>query len=330
MAQTIRAHFARIVERLPKKIRLKRPYHYHSDTSTPVTLERRRIFVLPTRQGLLFFVMLFIMLLGATNYNNNMAFALTFLLGSMALISILHTYLNLAGLTLRAGAVAPCFAGERAQFTLHLINETTRPRLNILAECADSTATRSAASQQSTELTLNIATRQRGRHPLGRVTLSSTFPLGLFRAWSYVDFTTAVVVYPRPSNHRKQPPQASGEGSGELLNEPGSDDFYGFRDYQPGDSPRHINWKAWAREQPLMSKQFSRTEMPRLLWLEWGQLEGVETEERLQQLCHWVLNAENRQLSYGLRLPTIELPIASGEAHYHRCLRQLALYNKTP
>ena len=92
----------------------------------PVQLDRSRIFILPTATGLLFAVVLLVMLLGAINYANNMGYMFTFLLGSMALVSILHSYRNLAQLQFAAGRAEPVFAGERAAFDIHVGNPAPR------------------------------------------------------------------------------------------------------------------------------------------------------------------------------------------------------------
>ena len=52
----------------------------------------------------------------------------------------------------------------------------------------------------------------------------------------------------------------------------------------------------------------------------------MDTEQRLSQLCHCVLEADHNQQSYGLRLPGTEIPIASGSTHRHHCLEALARF----
>ena len=88
-------------------------------TATPgaaFRLNRKRIYILPTRQGLAFATAIVVMLAGAMNYNNSLAYVLTFLLVSLALVSLLHTYRNLAGLRISARPAPPVFAGASARF----------------------------------------------------------------------------------------------------------------------------------------------------------------------------------------------------------------------
>jgi len=62
---------------------------------SPVRLDLRRIFILPTRSGIIFGLILMAMLIGSINYNNSLGFLLTFTLVGLGLVSILHTFRNL-------------------------------------------------------------------------------------------------------------------------------------------------------------------------------------------------------------------------------------------
>jgi uncharacterized protein (DUF58 family) len=292
----------------------------------PVQLERSRIFILPTRAGLLFGGMLLIMLLGAVNYDNSMAYLFTFLLGSMAMVSILHTYRNLAGLRFDTGKAAPVFAGERAGFEVLISNPGPQPRFGIELVPGNAAPVRTdVAAGQTTRVLLHRPTRRRGPLALGRFRVSSTVPLGLFRGWSHLELQMECLVYPRPGPRRALPEAASYRPNQSGDKGRGVDDFSGFRLYRPGDSPRHLFWKAIAREQAPLVKQFGGDRAEEQ-WLDWQALPELQTEPRLSQLCRWVLDADRDGLNFGLRLPGVEIPIGSGIAHRHRCLQALARF----
>lgn len=313
-------------DKLPLWLRPRGIRHHPASTDQPATLLGKRIFVLPTKQGLIFIALLLVMLLGATNYSNNMAFALTFMLGSMLFVSVLHTYRNLAGLQVRLAQLEECFAGGEAGFVMELINADARPRFDIeLRSTATTTAMVNVAAHDHAHARLALPAPRRGPLPLGRITLETRYPFALFRAWSYLDVEGAVLVYPRPSIAMAVPHTTTAAGDGLATVEPGSDDFHGLRGYQAGDSLRHIDWKAYARERGLMTKQFQRHQSPEL-WFEWDATGAASSEERLSRLCRWVLDAESRQQRYGLRLPGIAFTPAVGPAQQQRCLRQLALF----
>ncbi len=293
-------------------------------------LHRRKIFILPTYYGLVFGATLFIMLLGALNYNNNLAFMLTFLLGGVALIATYHTYRNINRLLLRAGRCNPTFAGQPAHFRLIVDNLNGNPRYAVELIANDGSGTRADIPANSlTALELAVPTTRRGRHALGLVTIQTSYPIGVYRAWSYVDPQASCIVYPRPEGLDRAPPPSQSVGAEQGNQHHGTDDFIGFRDYASGDSPRHIHWKAVARGQPIMTKQFSRPESQEL-WLDWDMLQGTDTESRLSQLCKWVLDAEDAGCRYGLRLPKQVIEQGNGEDHKHRCLEALALFEDVP
>ena len=292
------------------------------------TLKRGGIYILPTRQGLIFFAILAVMLLAAINYNNSMTYALTFLLGSVAILSMFHTYLNLVGITLIPTTNSACFAGEEGGFSLIVGDSGIRDRHQIRLSTDDDEdegVVKDVSRGNSMRFTLTRPCPRRGLQALGRVTLSSQYPLNLFRAWSYIEPRSHVVVYPKPSERTHALPYGQASGDRQATNERGSDDFHGLNNYQYGDSPRHIHWKSWAQGRELVTKQFHRNRSTEL-WLEWDRLEAGDTEERLGQLCRWVLDADSRGLAYGLRIPGTHIQPDRGEAHRHRCLSALARF----
>ena len=296
----------------------------------PVTLARSRIFILPTPTGLLFAVALLVMLFGSVNYSNNMGYLFTFLLGSMALVSIFHTYRNLAGLEFNAGKAAPVFAGEQAAFEIRLGNPSPQAHYAIrLTVPGESPVSVDLDPESTAGVTLQRHATHRGNLPLGRWKVSSTVPLGLFRAWANLELQTECLVYPRPGPRRPVPQTAVYKPNQTGDKGRGVDDFACLRPYRPGDSPRHLFWKAIAREQPLLVKQFGGDRADEL-WLAWQDLDDLEPEARLSQLCRWVLDAECNQLRYGLQLPGLHVDMDSGSVHQHRCLQALARYQVSP
>jgi uncharacterized protein (DUF58 family) len=292
----------------------------------PVVLDRSRIYILPTGTGLVFAGMLALMLFGSINYNNSMGHLFTFLVGGMALVSILHTYRNLAGLGFAAGRTRPAFAGQRAGYELLIENPLALRRSGIQLELTgEKPVVTDLEGQQTRSILLWRNTTRRGSLPLGRCTVSTRYPLGLFRAWAFVELPLSCSVYPRPGPVRVPPqtpaykPQQSGDKGR------GVDDFIGFRPWRPGDSPRHVFWKAVARDQALLVKQFGGDRADEV-WLDWVTLPDLGTEARLSQLCRWVIDAHRDHQPFGLRLPGCEIAIGSGTLHRQRCLEALARF----
>lgn len=305
---------------------LKRIFDQIEVEPGPVILDRQRVFILPTRHGFLFAVLLLVMLIGSINYNLSLGFILTFLLGGMAVVSILHTYRNLAQLSVRMGKPQPVFAGQQATFTVCLENPTAAEHLAVGAmRAGQAPAFADIAPGQLVCLPLPVPAERRGFLKPGRFTLFTQFPLGLFRAWSPMALDAACLVYPRPETGAAPPP-APNAGRGENGGHgEGQEDFSGLRTYHIGDSPRHVDWKAAARERGMLTKQFTGYAPPEL-WLDWDALPGLDTEARLSRLCGWVLQAEAEGDHYGLRLPGRTLNPSTGEEHRRKCLEALALF----
>lgn len=306
---------------------LKRIFQGEGPQTQPFELNRKRIFILPTRHGLLFSVVLFIMLLGAVNYNNSLAYMLTFLLVSVAIVSMLHTYRNMAGLVFRAGHSEPVFAGQQALFEIHIDHEDDSIRYSINLEArGQSPVIIDILANQTTDAVIGLPATKRGYLNPGRITVHTRYPLGIFRAWSYVDLTMRCLVYPQPAPRGLLPFKSPRCLSNEGDQGRGADDFIGFRTYHPGDSLRHVHWKAVAREQGMLTKQFGGDRVEEL-WLDWETLYQVDHESRLRQLCRWVLDADEKLLHYGLRIPGKIIPPDHSAEHRRICLESLALFD---
>ena len=212
----------------------------------PVVLSRQRIFILPTRYGLIFGFLLFVMLVGSTNYSNSLGFMLTFLLASLGMISILHAYHNMAHLTIRAGKAIPVFCGEQARYILHVDNEHHQPRYAMAFQLAgQAPIVLDVPADGVTQVELRLPTTKRGWLPISTLTIATRYPLGLVYAWSHLNLTMACLVYPSPAvSNRELSSSFIESGGGKSSHNTGIDDFLGFRNYHPGDSPRHVDWKA--------------------------------------------------------------------------------------
>jgi uncharacterized protein (DUF58 family) len=290
----------------------------------PIILNQRRIFILPTKRGFGFALLILLLMLIAFVYSNNLAYMLAFLLSSIFFITILHTYKSLAGLTIQEGQTIAVFAGEAAGFGVHIDNPTSveRQHLQLKMESAEHF---NLKAHCKTHLTLYDLTQKRGWHPAGTVTVFSTYPLGLFRAWSPIRFNAKALVYPKPASQQIPFPETGSAKNQQGQFKKGGDEFFGLQSYQAGDPIKHLHWKAYAKGLGLYTKQYGG-ESSAEIWLDYGHAPGLSQEERLSYLCRWVVDAEQAGLSYGFVLPSLHLEPGHGPAHYRRCLEALALF----
>ncbi|MCP5157858.1 MAG: DUF58 domain-containing protein [Gammaproteobacteria bacterium] len=293
----------------------------------PVRLERRRIYILPTRYGYAFAALLFVLFLWSTNYSNSMGFAFTFLLAAVAHNSMWQAHDTLLGLIVHPGEVKPAFVGQDAQFQFRLENPDPRPRYGVALQWRDRLPSYvDVPASGLAMVNLTVPATRRGWLRPGRIRVLTRFPLGLLQSWSWVEFESAGLIYPQPRGRRPLPAASPSSAGGGLHEQgPGSEDYAGFRPYVPGDSPRRVAWKAVGRSEQLLVKHFTDQARPEL-WLDWAWLGDDPVEARLAQLCQWVLKAESAGYRYGLRLPGTQIAPGQGDAHRRRCLEVLALF----
>ncbi|TQM18043.1 uncharacterized protein (DUF58 family) [Pseudoxanthomonas sp. 3HH-4] len=315
MASTPRARLARRFARLARP---RRP------EPLPVQLDRRRIYVLPTRFGLFFAALVFTMALGALNYNNNPGLLLALLLGATAMASLIFAHLQLADLRIDAIAADPVPAGTPLRLQVALSSRDARARHGLRVDACDRHVFAMLAPSDGAVAELSLPTRQRGWYDLDRIRLSTTQPLGLARAWAWVWPSSPLLVYPTPEPQGPPLPDISGAGS-RTRPHPGGEDVHQLRNYRAGDARRSIAWKPSARQDQLLVREYEQP-LGQEVELAWTALPSLPHEHRIQRLAHWIELAEREGRRYRLLLPgQPPLGPGAGTAHRHLCLRALAL-----
>ncbi len=294
-------------------------------TQLPLTFEYRHIYVLPTRFGFWFGVLLALMTLGGLNFNNNMTLMLGFLIAAIAMLTTLLAYRNLVGIELAGILANPVFAGETAVFRVLLRNGEERSRFAIQGVAPDSTDCIDIDEQDSGVLSLGQKSWQRGWMAMEPFRIENRYPLGLFRAWSVIIPEARCLIYPEPARHPPPLPK-TGRGDFGAARKDEDDHFHGLREYQPGDPLRRIAWRTSARHEKLYSKVME-SPSEEACELNWYLMGSGDAEEKLSILTAWVLRAERQQIPYSLELPGAALPADRGPEHRDACLEILALFD---
>lgn len=293
----------------------------------PITqLHSKRIYILPTGVGMVFALMTFAMLLGSMNYNNNLSFALTFLLVSLGLVAMHQCQRSLVGLELAFAGVDPVFAGQAATFRIAITNHSKSTRYNLrIYNGHIASDMQDLEAGESRLFHLEIPTSSRGYVRLSRFGLRTLFPFELFRAWAWLHMNLEGLVYPHPADQVPEPPPTQSASGHRQHDARGEEDFAGLRRFNPGDSPRQIAWKAYARNNELLSKQFSGADTSSQ-WFDFDSVDETDIEKRLSIMARWIVDADLKQQDYGLRVPGAEFPPGHGDTQRHACLACLATF----
>jgi len=287
----------------------------------------RKIYILPTRFGLMFGALVLAMLLGSINYANNLGYLLTFFLASIGILAMNQTWYNLLNLQIAFLPVKPVFAGHGFQLEVLVSNHHDRARgaIQLYSKSGKDVVSHDIKADSSATFTPTFTTSNRGWFSVNDLVISTQYPLGLFRAWVYLKTDIKVLVYAKPALQWDVPRTAIYALSAQGNKGIGSDDFVSHRNYRYTDSPKQIDWKIFAREKGLMTKQFGgdRNEQ---LWLSLDLLPDEPLETTLSMLTRAVIDADNEGIEYGLKLPKQVLPLGHGLQHKSRCLRALALF----
>ncbi|MCG8472916.1 MAG: DUF58 domain-containing protein [Desulfobacterales bacterium] len=293
----------------------------------PISLKKRRIYILPTKRGALFTLVVIAMIFGSLNYNNNAGFLFAFLLSSMCMVSTFYTQKNLANLTVVSQKHTPVFAGETIWFHL-AIKSHHKTRYKITAGFpGQKEATHDIPHKETVIFRVCLETKTRGKFKPQRIILSTTYPFGLFRTWVVLRPDFDYVVFPEPLPHPFVATHQKGQSEGHgTSNDPGSDDFRELITYRPGDPINRIAWKTLARGQGLWTRTFEAEQGPPV-FINWRDLTTTDHEKRISQLCFLITQAYQQSKTFGLMLPGLTIPAkqGSGVAHRDQCLTALAM-----
>ncbi len=291
-----------------------------------IRLNQRRIFIFPTRAGGLYFGLLGLLLVTAINYQNNAIYLLTFLLVGQFVVAILATYSNLAGLDVRKANHTAGFAGDRVTFRLALKRKPEKKYFSIRAGWPEqSMSTTTLDLQIETIVELYHEAPRRGLLRPRRLLLETVYPFGLLRAWTWLDLNMESWVYPRPRMVQPLPVIEQDKGVGDRPSFQQQDEFSNIRPWRKDDSPRQILWKAYAKQQPMMTMEFTES-LLKQVWLDDSVTSGSSLEDRLSALCYGALQLSRQDVLYGIRVGNLEIAPAEGDEHLHRVLALLARY----
>ncbi len=299
------------------------------DDPEHIVLDRKRIYIVPSRLGFIFAGVLLIMILASINYQTNLGFLLTFLLASMVMVVMLHTFRNLRHLHIQTLRAKDVFMGENIFFPVLVSSRGNQHFYSLAIESpCGKTPVFNLQPGQKSQQTISCPTKKRGKYVFPQFRIFTLFPFGLFYSWCLIRPTAYVWVYPKASTSSRPLPLGEADSQSDHKGSrlvKGNEDFFAIRDYQKGDRLKQIAWKALAKGQALQSKEFVN-QVSSDLWLDEALLNEADTELKLSQLCRWILDAEQLGLDYGLRLKHIEIPPDHGKMHQTRCLQALAAY----
>jgi uncharacterized protein (DUF58 family) len=306
--------------------RFRRWLERRSQPVNECRLDHRRLYILPSKAGLGFLVLVVALWLLATNFENNLVFMLCFLLLAQFIVSIHFTHGTLSGLTVKPVRAQSVFAGEVTAIELCFSQARPKRREQVLLRFSGGESLMVTLDRAGdTFVTVLAPTARRGYLDPGRLTVESFYPVGLMRVWTHVRFRFDAAVYPSPVQDQARGADRRGSGDGHYAGTSGSEDYVGLKTYEVGESLRHVAWKQYAREQGLWSKQYGDPVDSRK-WVDWDDYAGMDTEQRLSRMAWQVCECESAGRVWGLRLPGFELAPGQGQVHQQSALRQLALY----
>lgn len=298
---------------------------------TNFVIGRRQLYILPTRVGW-YYALILIALFGiAVKYDNQPAFMMLFILVAVGLIAMVYTHNNVIGLSMSSHPSKSVFLGSPAVFPISLKSNSRKPRHAIWLIAGGFHQLTALDSEAQQIIELQLPTVQRGYFPCEPVNLSSLYPIGVFFCWTKrFTSTERCLVYPQPLDLVPFPEDGLNQGKEQASANirVGAEDYAGMKNYQDGDRLRDIHWPSLAKTNKLISIQYENHSNSSVN-LSWFSLPAkLNIEDKLSQLCFWVVEANKSGQLYQLEMPNHTIEFDKGLTHYHECLRVLALWGE--
>ena len=311
-----------MVSRISQRVFRTRP-----EDTLPHVVTHQRVYIVPTKRGLAFLLALLLMLIASVNYALSLGYALCFILSGLFAATLLHTYKNLAGVEVHTIDKINAFAGDKVAFLISLSNTLDDIRHGIrVSNDHGARLLTHIEPRDTTQAMLTMTVPTRGKSNLGRITLQSDWPLGLWTCWTYLHTPIAALVYPRPEDNPPALPVTSTQDDGPVSTPSLDGEVSGVREYRPGDSMGSIAWKSAAKGAGLQVRTFESNEAPSSVVLSLKSTGQYQLEDQMSRLSAWVVQAHSSNTEFKLELPGESSASDRGEQHYEKALKTLALY----
>ncbi|QLE85735.1 DUF58 domain-containing protein [Shewanella sp. Scap07] len=298
--------------------------------SKSITLAHKSIFILPTGFGVIWLMLVVLLFIFGTNYQNNLIIGLAFLLLSVFNTCIIYSYRNLAGIHFTAKPSPQNYAGEKLLYAIEV--SAKYPQFDLQVNYPENTTvTLSEVNATTMQTLVPLANEKRGYVHPGRLKVCSRYPLGLCRTWSHLDLDNQQIVFPKPIKTEAslraldEESQQSEKLQGKQII--GVDEYHGLKEYVVGESLRQVAWKQWAQGKGMLTKQFQQPQGAPL-WLALTTDTSKDIETQLGELTWCVDQLSRKKQIFGLKLTAQTINPDSGENHRLRCLTALATYGQ--
>ncbi len=222
-----------------------------------------------TRNSIYFIVITIIIFGAGLNTQANLLFFIGYLLIGIFIIAIIFSARNLKGLTVQRKTESVAFQNQVVDVELKI--DSVEPRLFLLlmdkflpaieSDREKNFFIYSTKKDESIIFKYSITASKRGRHMLGPTQITSLYPFLLVSRNSIEENYSTILIYPEISKIMNFPTyeQILTSSSNKIITTiGGSNEFYGIREYQSGDSIRIIDWKVSARFNKLVVKEFEK------------------------------------------------------------------------
>jgi len=214
----------------------------------------------PTKEGIVFIILSFIVGFSALNTNNNLLYLIFGVMLSLVVISGIISMINLSRIDIELAGTPDLYALTPSVILFKLTNQKPLiPSLSLTLEMNDNkTYLIYLPSRTTSTVSMNCFFNARGWKNIPILNLYTKFPFGFFKKWIRVEIANKkVLVFPNIHNvNLENNTDTDYTGEDKSLKIGHSEELKSIRDYNSGDNVKDIDWKSTAKLNKLMVKEF--------------------------------------------------------------------------
>jgi uncharacterized protein (DUF58 family) len=289
----------------------------------------KNTFILPTRFGWAMVGLICCLFVLGTNYQNNVILMFCYFVFAIQLLSMFHSYNSFVQYHLQFRPFEPHFANDNVSFRVKLSADPNRSGLHASSNIAVYNQDHSIYHYLNEgENVVDLGLYKRGTHHVGRVSVESIFPFGLFKCWTHLSVPYSLLVYPRPISGPQKIRELAqkGDTGAKTGANVTTEDLQGLREYRDTDPIHHVSWKHYAKGQGLLTRDFSEKAAVSG-WLNISDYLQDDLELALSELTYQVIDLSSQDATFGLNLGHHQIMPNTGGEHKEQCLEALANYS---
>ena len=290
--------------------------------SSKSTIDRRKIFIMPTRQGFILFLFLLASLIACVLYQINLGLIIVIIASFVFFLTIIITHQNILGLEFKSLYQLIDTDGTQKLKLLSHNNDEQRINLDITDEHHRFVLNQVNFKTGDNEHLLIYRQHPRGVFQYPLIKIKTIFPFGIIQSWAWIQLEGKYIVYPTPEKPSYDLNLLIQKAI--QKNQDSFEHFTGLKNYAEGMSESRIAWKVSQAKDQWLVKQFEADIVNEDILINFDLIPTMKFEKKLRHLSYIFKYCYNHKYNFGFKYKNFQSKLDRSYEHYQYLLKKLA------